>query len=88
MVIACSALRASYRVALGDGFGDAVRFVYLKADRDLLASRLGSREGHFATAALLDSQLSTLEPPIRSLTLDAGTSVPRLVARIRADLNL
>ena len=37
--------------------------VYLKGDRDLIARRLASRDGHFMPAALLDSQFAALEEP-------------------------
>jgi gluconokinase len=40
-----------------------VRFVYLVGSRDLIADRLANRRGHFMPAALLESQLATLEEP-------------------------
>lgn len=60
-VVACSALRRSYRDVLR---GPATRtvFVHLHGDRDDLAARVTGRPGHFMPAALLDSQLATLEP--------------------------
>jgi len=61
-VLACSALKKSYRDVLRSGHGD-VRFVYLKVERDVLARRLEERHGHFMPSALLDSQLATLEEP-------------------------
>jgi gluconokinase len=66
-VVACSALRKSYRDLLRratEGVPDAaVRFVFLDVDRDLLRHRLVARHGHFMHAEMLDSQLATLEPP-------------------------
>ena len=88
MVVACSALRERYRTFLAAADADSMRFVYLHADPELLAERLATRSGHFATASLLDTQLSTLAPPRDALTVDAGTSVPRLVSLIRERLNL
>jgi len=41
----------------------AVRFVYLKGTRAILAERLANRRDHFMPPALLDSQLTTLEEP-------------------------
>lgn len=61
VVIACSALRRSYRDQLRSYFPDAV-FVQLSGDRDLIASRLDNRKNHFVGEPLLDSQLETLEP--------------------------
>jgi gluconokinase len=60
-VVACSALRRSYRDLLRTADG-GVRFVHLVVPRDELAHRLAHREGHFMPASLLDSQLATLEP--------------------------
>jgi gluconokinase len=61
-VVACSALKRSYRDLLLAG-RPAVRMVFLDADRDLLAARLAARHGHFFRADLLDSQFADLEKP-------------------------
>ena len=61
-IITCSALRRAYRDRIiGERTG--MRLVYLHAPREVLASRLGNRQGHFMPASLLDSQLATLEMP-------------------------
>ena len=68
-VLACSALKRSYREKIGDNASDnqdsvwPVLFVYLKVPRETLAQRLASRQGHYMPASLLDSQLATLEEP-------------------------
>ena len=59
-VITSSALKRKYRDVLR---GDYVVLVYLAGTRELFASRIAERRGHFMPAALLDSQLATLEPP-------------------------
>ena len=61
-VIACSALKRSYRDYLYRG-RPAVRIVILQADPDTLAARLVVRRGHFFPARLLRSQLADLEMP-------------------------
>jgi len=61
-VIACSALRRAYRARLLGG-RPAARMVFLLISRDEGETRLTTRPGHFFPAALLDSQLETLEPP-------------------------
>jgi gluconokinase len=61
-ILACSALRQSYRDTLLRGL-PGFRIVYLKGDRDLIASRMQNRPGHFMPAALLDSQFAVLEEP-------------------------
>ena len=61
-VITCSSLKRSYR-ALIDRRGAGVEFVYLHGSRELIASRLATRHGHFMPPTLLDSQFATLEEP-------------------------
>ena len=61
LVIACSALKKSYRDIIRAADPTA-RFVFLEGPRELLAERLASRKGHFMPPALLQSQLDTLEP--------------------------
>lgn len=63
LVVACSALKRSYRDLLRSVGAADVRFVYLTGTRALLAERLANRRGHYMPAALLDSQLATLEEP-------------------------
>lgn len=60
-VIACSALKRAYRDRIRAQAPDTV-FVHLAGDRAVLAARVASRPGHFMPPALLDSQLTTLEP--------------------------
>lgn len=60
-VVTCSALKRAYRDVLREG-NPSVRFLALTAGEDLLSQRMGHRSGHFMPAALLRSQLDTLEP--------------------------
>lgn len=62
-VAACSALARRHRDALRAAAGRDLLFVYLDTPRAELERRLAARQGHFASPALLDSQLATLEPP-------------------------
>lgn len=61
-VVACSALKRSYRDRLTQGRA-GVRFVFLHGDHALLARRVAARKGHFMPPSLLDSQFDALEPP-------------------------
>jgi gluconokinase len=61
-VIACSALKRSYRDRLRAG-RPQVRMVYLIVDLKTLHQRLTDRRGHMFHADMLGSQLSALEPP-------------------------
>ena len=62
LVVACSALKRSYRDVLRDGAPD-VQFVFLRGTHPLIAARIAGRRGHFMPASLLDSQFATLEEP-------------------------
>ncbi len=59
----CSALKRSYRDRLRMIAAEPIRFIFLDGDRDVIASRMNAREGHFMPPALLDSQFETLEVP-------------------------
>ena len=61
-VLACSALKRSYREQLLAGRPEA-RMVFLHVTREALEARLRARHGHFFPAALLDSQLAILQSP-------------------------
>jgi gluconokinase len=82
-VLACSALKRSYRDVLRTG-APALRIVHLRAQPATLHHRLAARTGHFLPASLLDSQLATLEPPTpdeHALTLTAEQPLDALVAQ-------
>ena len=61
-VVACSALKHSYRDILRSGVpGEPTLFVHLTGTPAVLRDRMAKRQ-HFMPASLLDSQLATLEP--------------------------
>jgi gluconokinase len=86
-VLACSALKQRYRELL---FAEPARveLVYLRGDRALLRRRLKARRGHFASAALLKSQLEALEEPADALVLGIEPPPEAIVAEIRRRLSL
>lgn len=81
LVIACSALKRAYRDAITAKASGAC-FVHLAGSRSLLESRLTGRSEHFMPAALLDSQLATLEPlqdDEQAISIDIGLPVTEIV---------
>lgn len=89
-VVGCSALKRAYRDILRTGAPD-VRFLHVHGDVALLADRVSHRPGHFFPAALLESQLATLEPlgpDERGYVVDLAAPVDEMVAEARADLGL
>jgi gluconokinase len=87
VVLACSALKRAYRDLLRGGTQGQVRFVHLHGERALIAQRMAARSGHFMPPALLDSQLSALEPlqpDEAGITLDLREPPERLVEQVLA----
>lgn len=87
-VVACSALKRSYRDAIRT-MAPTTRFILLKADAEVLRERLTQRPGHFMPAALLASQLETLEalePDEAGLTLTSEGGVASTVECILESL--
>jgi carbohydrate kinase (thermoresistant glucokinase family) len=81
VVVACSALKKSYRDSLRGQ--EPLTILFLKVDADILRQRLTHRVGHFMPASLLDSQLATLEPPSAEehvLELDGAAPIAANVA--------
>lgn len=70
-ILACSALKGSYREILGQNDPD-VKFVYLQGPFDLISQRLRERKSHFFNPALLRSQFDALENPSDALVIDAS----------------
>ncbi len=87
-VLACSALKGSYRGTLSTGMPEgAVRFVLLDAPKELIAQRLGARQGTFMNPALLDSQMQTLERPgSEAVCVENDKTPDEVVGEILADL--
>jgi gluconokinase len=89
VVLACSALKRSYRERLGaHSNAKDIKLVYLKGSYDLLLERLRDRKGHYATEGLLSSQLADLEEPTDSIIVDVSGSPEQIVAEIRKQLGL
>lgn len=89
-VLACSALKRSYREVLVGDRTD-VGLVHLRGDKALIAARQAARHNHFMPASLVDSQFATLEEPggderplTISVTPDPRTIVDDILRRLRA----
>ena len=80
-ILACSALKQSYRDLLGVD-QKTVRTVYLKGAFDLLQARIEARRNHYMNPHLLHSQLDTLEAPVGGLIADIAPPPEAIVAQI------
>jgi gluconokinase len=85
-VLACSALKETYRERLR--VDEAVRFVHLKADPELIRRRLAQRREHFFDPHLLTSQLQALEDPADALVVDVADPPEVVAGRIAQELGL
>lgn len=84
-VLACSALKASYRARLHAG-DPRVALVYLRGSYELIYARLTARRGHYMPARLLESQFAALEEPADALTLAVDAPPAETAARVLAEL--
>ena len=76
-VLACSALKRSYRDRFRQRVPE-VRFVFLDICPDLARSRVSARSTHLFPPSLVRSQFETLEPPLNEpgvLSVDAHLSI-------------
>jgi gluconokinase len=88
-IIGCSALRRIYRDRIREIAGAPVRFVHLSGSREVIASRMAARTGHYMPTTLLDSQFATLELPTpeeNALTVDIDQPLDAIVTEILAAL--
>jgi gluconokinase len=85
-ILACSALKRSYRARLR--VDERVIFVHLALSRALTERRLKKRQDHFMNPALAESQFEALEPPQTGLILDASWPPAVLVEQARKALGI
>jgi carbohydrate kinase (thermoresistant glucokinase family) len=88
-VLACSALKETYRQTLQAGEQLPLTWVFLDGSRELLEKRLEGRHDHYMKASMLDSQLATLEEPTYGIRIELTNSETpaQVVARIMAQLS-
>jgi len=86
MVLACSALKQSYRDELF--IAGQTKFVYLKGSYELIARRLRQRHGHFASETILASQFAALEEPDDAITVEIDHTGEEIVADIIRQLGV
>jgi gluconokinase len=84
-VLACSALKQSYRDALAKGLTDC-RFVHLRGSIELIRARLRERQHRYMPASLLESQFAALEPPQDAIEIDIGQAPEACLRTIESKL--
>ncbi len=87
LVLACSALKRSYRDVLH--YSNEIRWVYLEGSYELIAGRLEKRGDHFFDPHLLRGQFETLEEPgTEALTIATQKKPEGIVREIRTTLGI
>ncbi|WP_247716492.1 NADP-dependent phosphogluconate dehydrogenase [Sinomicrobium weinanense] len=86
-IIACSALKETYRVLLQKGMASQIKFVFLRGSYEQVLARMEAREGHFMPASLLTSQFDTLEPPEDAIIADITKKPEQIVSEIMETLS-
>jgi gluconokinase len=88
-VLACSALKEKYRETLESGIpANAISFVWLDGDKELLTERLAARHHEYMNPKLLDSQIATLEPPKDALRVSIAGPPEEIVGQILQHVSL
>lgn len=85
-VLACSALKESYRTILSRGGEHEVVFILLHGSPELIRSRLQARDNHYFPPALLESQLEALEPPADAIPIEISASPAAICLNIVTEL--
>ena len=80
-VLACSALKESYRQILASKVQSS-KLVYLDGSFDLIFNRMSNREGHFMKAEMLQSQFDALEIPSYGLHVDISKPIEEVIETI------
>ncbi len=84
-VLACSALKATYRQSLSQQIPDFTT-VYLHASAELIRSRMAMRTHRYMPATLLESQFAALEAPDEAIAVDVAATPEQCVATILTEL--
>ena len=74
IILACSALKKSYRQRLSKGIDSQCRWVFLKGDYQTILRRMQGRTGHYMPPSLLQSQFDSLEIPADAIEVDINQS--------------
>jgi carbohydrate kinase (thermoresistant glucokinase family) len=81
VILACSALKESYRQLLSDDMA-AMSFVLLDVDQETIRQRLQHRSAHFFPKELMDSQFAALEQPKEAIIIDARKPLDEVIDQV------
>ena len=87
-ILACSALKKSYRENLNTIPEQNIHFIFLEGSFNLIKERIISRKNHFFDEKLLQSQFDTLEIPKNAIQVSIEHSPDQIANHIIDQLNL
>jgi carbohydrate kinase (thermoresistant glucokinase family) len=87
-VIACSALKETYRAILSSGITIPLYWVFLQGSFELIKKRMDQRKDHFMPATLLSSQFDALQIPNNCITIDISNSPDEIVEMIISQIDI
>jgi carbohydrate kinase (thermoresistant glucokinase family) len=85
-VIACSALKESYRQLLTVNLANQFVWIYLHGDFNTIFKRMQQRKNHFMPASLLQSQFDILEEPVYAIRVGVSDTPGAIVQTIMEQL--
>ncbi|WP_092723521.1 NADP-dependent phosphogluconate dehydrogenase [Hydrobacter penzbergensis] len=76
-ILACSALKQSYRDTLSANCTSQIKFIHLFGSFEKISAQMKSRKDHFISPSLLQSQFDALENPVNAIhiSIDQNTAV-------------
>ncbi|HET6443812.1 MAG TPA: gluconokinase [candidate division Zixibacteria bacterium] len=88
-VLACSALKRSYRDRLRQG-NQGLVFIYLRGSFDVIWDRIQDREDHYMKADLLRSQFDALEQPDEqeAVLVDIIDDADKIISKLIVSLDM
>lgn len=86
-VLACSALKESYREILQSIDKNQLKWIFLNANMSVITERLSKRENHYMNPKLLQSQFDTLEIPEYGIHVDVNQSIENILKEIIENRN-
>jgi gluconokinase len=81
-VLACSALKESYRKLLAGKSDGNVVFTHLVGSKERIFERMRARSGHYMPLSLIDSQFAALEPPTQAITVSIDNTPEEITRAI------
>ena len=81
-VLACSALKEKYRKKLIGDPEQAITWIFLNSDFEVILNRLSSRKDHYFKPSLLQSQFDALENPDYGLHIDVNKSEDKIIEEL------